>query len=78
MTFDDVETILGPGEEIPREQVSEVARERKHLDGSSSNKVVEGDRFFKWPNDDEPGLGYYVSFRNSKVLEKHNSFMQSF
>ncbi len=74
MTLERVEAILGPGEEISREQVPEWAHKGKHVDGRLSDKVVEGDRFFMWENGDGPGFGYYISFKDNKVVEKHDSF----
>ncbi len=74
MTLERVEAILGPGEEISRERVPEWGQKSKHADGSVSNKVVEGDRFFMWDNGEGIGYGYYISFRDNKVVEKYDSF----
>jgi hypothetical protein len=74
MTLEEVEAILGPGEEISRERVPQWAQNRKHDDGSLSNKVVEGDRFFRWDNGDGISFGYFIGFKDNKVIEKHNSF----
>jgi len=78
MTLERVEAILGPGDEISRERVPEWGQKSKHADGSLSNKVVEGDRFFRWENSDGIGYGYYISFKDNKVVEKHDSFMPLF
>jgi hypothetical protein len=71
MTLERVEGILGPGKEIPRERVPQWAGKAKHRDGSVSDKVIEGDRFFFWETGDGVGFGFYISFKENKVVEKH-------
>ena len=79
MTLEKVEAILGPGEEISREQVPQYAQQRTSVDGKLTNAIVEGDRVFFWKNDHVPGAGwgYYISFKDNKVLEKHELFPKS-
>jgi hypothetical protein len=68
MTLQEVQVILGPGEEISGSQVPGVPDyAARFVDGQWTRKVVEGDRFFKWPTDDGT---FYISFKADRVLEK--------
>jgi hypothetical protein len=75
MTVEEVQAILGPGREISREHVPEWGAERTAAGGRRTTRVVEGDRFFEWPQEDG---AFYVSFAKNRVAEKHHSFLPSF
>ena len=69
MRLDKVEAILGPGEQIPAEHVTQIpgspyAKRKGNLD-----LVIDGDQFFSWYNP-EYGRRIEVGVRNGKVCDK--------
>ena len=72
MTLEQVESLLGPGDEVASEGVAEWGQPRM-VDGKLTYRLVEGDRFFHWRYNDYQGSGIWISFKNNRVAEKHFS-----
>ena len=68
MTLAQVERILGPGHQVPRERVAQVQGPLQ-ADGTGLKPVVEGDTFFAWTGG---GDGFWISFKNGRVKEKYH------
>jgi hypothetical protein len=76
MTLEEVEAVLGRGQEIPADQVPQYGVARA-VDGKLTKRVVEGERFFRWRVDDHDET-FFISFQANRVLEKHHSFVPLF
>jgi hypothetical protein len=76
MKLDEVQIILGPGEEIPRVDVPVYPPDgARIIEGKSTTKVVDGERFFKWAILDGT---FYISFKNDRVYEKLHLYVPLF
>jgi hypothetical protein len=69
MSLDEVEAILGPGEQISLEHVTQIpgspyAKRKGNLD-----LVVEGDEFFRWHNS-KCGMEIQLGLRDGRVCDK--------
>jgi hypothetical protein len=67
MTLREVQAILGPGEEIPPNQVRAYP-DKQMTDGEGMKRVVEGDMFYFWQDGQDE---FYVGLRNNKVVGKY-------
>jgi hypothetical protein len=65
MTLEDVESLLGPGEELPVRLVPK--SEKRTVDGHVTTMIVEGERFFRWYGE---LTTVYIGFKDNKVYEK--------
>jgi hypothetical protein len=75
-TLQEVEAILGPGQEIQRGEVPQVADyAARMVAGKLTTYLVEGDRFFIWSVEwSLDGGNFYVSFKDDKVVEKYHNY----
>jgi hypothetical protein len=67
MTVADVESLLGPGQEIPEEEVPGVPAYVKPMRKGRSAPIIEGDLFYRW---DDGYTEVYVGFKGHRVHEK--------
>jgi hypothetical protein len=68
MTSAEVESLLGPGAEIPGESVAQVPPHVKPMRKGRFAPVIDGDVFFYWERD---GIRIYVSYKDGHVFQKH-------
>lgn len=71
MTLLELEQLLGPGQEISRQEVPQSPDYSEPDLEKQWKPVVNGDRFFRWKDDD--GREIIVSLVNDRVSEKRYS-----